>query len=178
MDVTDQRVLEKFSGFERKRDPALVIEALEAVEAVQRNVQAGDAAAHARVLSNWLQFFAALDRHLDPTWDPKKVPVKGAAPPPVHGVVFPSGEVDPSTIPDPAARAEYVKALKASADYREWFGVQLQLRRVDERAMRVLEQLFVQARRNSEEDERQLEQLLAASPVDQSRKERIRALQR
>src|SRR5262245_6647318 len=127
MDVTDKRVMEKFARFETRRDPALVIEALEAVEAVQRNVPVGDASAHARVFSNWLQFFAALDRHLDPKWDPKKVPAKGAALPPVHGVVFPSGEVDPSTIPDPVAQAEYVKALKASADYREWFGVQLQL---------------------------------------------------
>lgn len=84
-------------------------------------------------------FFAALDRDVDPQWDPKDVPVKGATPPLIQGIVYSSGETDPSTIPDPAVRTEYERALKTNKDYEKAYGVQFQLRRIDERAMRFVE---------------------------------------
>lgn len=176
MDVTDKRVTEKFAAFDKEQDPTRVIEALEAVKAAQRDLPVADAAARTRALSQWLLFLAALDRYMDPQWDPKKVPVKGTAPPPTHGVVFPSGEVDPATIPDPVARAEYERALKASEDYRDWYGVQFQLRRIEEDAMRLVELLLAERYTNSEEDRREFERLLATSPANELRKERMRAV--
>src|SRR5450759_138617 len=134
MDLTDKRVVEKFAAFEKEQEPALVQEALEAIEVAEQGAPAGDPAARKRGLSYWLRFFAELDRHINLQWDPKDVPVTGVIPPPSHGVVYPSG-VDPLAIPDPAVRAKYEQALKASKDKADRYRVQLQLRRIGERAM-------------------------------------------
>ena len=175
MDLTDKQVAEKFAAFEKNQDPAPVHEALNLIEAAERDVPVDDTAARKQAFSRRLRFFAALDRNIDPKWDPKNVPVKGATPPLTHGIVYPSGEVDPATIPDPAVRAEYERALKASKDYEKWYDVQFQLRRIEERAMRFVELLLAEKYTNSEGDRQELEELLAASPVNDLRKERLRA---
>jgi hypothetical protein len=117
-----------------------------------------------------------LDRNIDSTWDVKNVPVQGAPLPSTHGIVYPSGEVDPSTIKDPSERAEYERALKASKDYAKWYDIQYQLRRIDERAMRFVELLLAGMYSNSEGDRQEFEDVLAASPVNEVRKEHLRAL--
>jgi len=176
MDVTGRRVTRKFAAFAKEQDPTRVLEALDAVAAAQRDLPDADVAARQRAVSQWLLFFTALDRHIDPQWDQTKVPVKGTAPPPTHGVVFPSGEVDPATIPDPVARAEYERALNISKDYRAWYGVQFQLRRIEENATRLVKLLLAERYTNSEEDTREFERLLAESTVNEQRRERLRAL--
>ena len=176
MDSIDQRVTEKFAEFEKKRDPSLIYEALDSIEAAESGMPVGDAAARKLAVSRRLHFFAALDRNIDPTWDPKKVPVQGVPPPLSHGMVYGSGEVDPATIPDPEVRAQYVRALKANKDDNQRYFVQLQLRRIDERAMRFVERLLADRYTNSEGDNQEFEELLAASPVNEMRKERLRAL--
>ena len=176
MDLTDKQVTEKFAAFEKNQDPTLVHEALDLIEATERDIPADDTAARKQALSRRLRFFAALDRNIDPMWDLKNVPVKGAAPPLTHGIVYSSGEVDPSTIPDPAVRAEYERALKASKDYEKWYDVQFQLRGIDERAMLFVERFLAERYTNSEEDRREFDALLAASPVSEARKQRLRAL--
>lgn len=176
MDSIDQRVAEKFTEFEKTWDPAFVYQALDSIEAAESNMPVGDAAARKLAVSRRLGFFAALDRNIDPTWDPKNVPVLGVPAPLSHGMVYSSGEVDPSTIADPAARTEYEKALKANKDENQRYSVQLQLRRIDERAMRFTERLLADRYTNSEEDRQEFEELLAASPVNEVRKERLRAL--
>lgn len=175
MDLTDKQVTEKFAAFEKEQDPTLVHEALNLIEAAERDMPAGDAAARKQALSRRLRFFAALDRYIDPMWDPEDIPVKGVAPPLSHGPVYGSGEVDPATIPDPAVRAEYERALKASKDYEKRYDVQLQLRRIDERAMRFVERFLAERYTNSE-DRQEFEELLSASPVNDLRKEKLRAL--
>ena len=47
--------------------------------------------------------------------------------------------------------------------------------RIEERAMRFVELLLAETDTNSEEDRQEFEELLAASPVDEPRKERLRA---
>jgi hypothetical protein len=175
MDLTDKLVAEKFAAFQNEREPALVQEALEAIEAAEQGVPAGDTEARKRGLALWLFFFAALDRNIDPQWDPKEVPVTGVIPPPSHGIAYPSG-VSPSAIPDPVARAEYEQALKASKDHAERYRVQLLLRRIDERATAAVERLLADTYTNSERDRQEFEELLAASPVNELHKERLRAL--
>jgi hypothetical protein len=175
MGLADKRVVEKLAAFDKEGGILRWYEAFETIEAAERDVPAGDVAARKRAVSHWLSFLAALDRNIDPTWNPKDVPVKGVAPPLPHGVVYPSGEVDPLTIPDPVARAEYERALKASKEYAKWYDVQFQLRRIEERAMRFVELLLAEKYTNSAEDRQELEELLAASPVNDLRKERLRA---
>ena len=104
------------------------------------------------------------------------MPVKGTPPPVTHGIVYSSGEVDPSTIPDPAVRAEYERALKASKEYETWYDVQFQLRQIDERAMRFVERLLAERYTESLADRQEFDQLLAASSVSEARKDRLRAL--
>ena len=171
MHDTDQRVAEKFAGFKKEPDVSLIYQALDLVELAVRETPQ-----RARAVSCWLEFFAALDRNIDPHWDPKAVPAKGAKLPPDHGVVFPSGEVDPSTIPDPVERARYVEALKTSEDYARQYSIQLQLRRIDERAMRSFERLIGDTYTSSKQDRRELDELLSASPVGESRNQHLRAL--
>lgn len=176
MDLIDQQVEENFAEFEKEQNPTLVHEALETIEAAERDVPAGDMAARKQALTRRLHFFAALDRNTDPQWDSKDVPAKGATPPLTHGIVYPSGEIDPATISDPAVRAEYERALKASKEYEKRYDVQFQLRRIDERAMRFIEQLLADGYTNSKVDRQKFEKLLEASPVNELRKERLRAL--
>ena len=177
MDLTDQQVAEKLAAFEKEQDPMLLYEAMDLMEAAERELPAGDTVACQQALARRLRFFAALDRSIDPTWDIKNVPVQGAPPPPTYdGIVYPSGEVDPSAIKDPIERAEYLRALEASKDYAKWYDVQYQLRQIDERAMRIVALLLPGMYSNSAADRREFEDLLAASPVSESRKDQLRAL--
>src|SRR5687767_6098912 len=121
MKSTDEKLTEKLTAFDKEHEPALMYEAVELIETAGRNIATGDEAAFMNTISLWLRFLAGLDRSIDPAFDPGAVPVKGATPPPTHGVVHPSGEVDPLTISDPVARAEYEQALKASKDYEKWW---------------------------------------------------------
>ena len=177
MDSIDQRMIEKFAEFEKKRDPVSVYEILDSVEAAESAMPAGDAAARKLAVSRRLRFFAALDRNIDPMWNPKDVPPHGVPPPPGwHGMVYSSGEVDPEKIPDPEVRAQYVQALKANKAAQQRYSVQLQLRRIDERAMRFFERFLSDRYPNTEQDRQEFEELLAVSPVNEIRKERLRAL--
>jgi hypothetical protein len=176
MDFTDKRLAEKFAAFEKEHDLTLVYEALDTIEESERDVPAGDAAGRQRAVSRWLRFFAALDRNIDPKWDPNDVAAQGVTLPLTHGVVYPSGEVDAATIPDPVERAQYEHALQSDEEARKQYGIQLQLRRIDERAMRFVERLLVERYTNSEGDRQEFEGLLATSPADEPRKERLRAL--
>ena len=91
-------------------------------------------------------------------------------------MVYGTGEVDPSAIRDPIERAEYLRALKASKDYAKWYDVQYQLRQIDERAMRIVALLLPGMYSNSAADRREFEDLLAASPVSEPRKDQLRAI--
>ena len=176
-DLTDQQVAEKLAAFEKEQDPTLLYEAMELMEAAERELPSGDTMARKQALARRLRFFAALDRNIDPTWDIKNVPVQGAPPPPSHdGMVYGTGEVDSSAIRDPIERAEYVRALKASKDYAKWYDVQYQLRQIDERAMRIVALLLPGMYSNSAADRREFEDLLAASPVSEPRKDQLRAI--
>lgn len=176
MDFIDQQVTEKFAAFKKDQNPTLVYEALDLIEAAERGVPVGATAARKQALSRRLLFFVALDRTIDQTWNPEKVPVRGVAPPLTHGAVYGSGEVDPSSIADPIVRAEYERALKVSEDYEKWYDAQFQLRRIDERAMRFVERFVAERYTEALVDRQEFEELLAASSVSEARKEQLRAL--
>lgn len=175
MDHIDKKVAEKLAAFETEQDPTLVHESLDMIEAAERGVSTGDITARKQALAQRLHFFAVLDRNIDPMWNPEDKPVKGAAPPLSHGAVYGSGEVDPATIADPAVRAEYERALQASKDYGKRYDVQFQLRRVDERAMRFVERFLAERYSESQADRQELEELLSAAPINDSRKKQLRS---
>jgi hypothetical protein len=177
MDAIEQQVNEKFAEFEKTRDPVFVYEILDSIEAAESAMPQGDVAARKLAVSRRLRFFAALDHNIDPSWNPKDVPPHGVPPPPGwHGMVYSSGEVDPEKIPDAEVRAKYVEALKANKAAQQHYSVQLQLRRIDERAMRFFERFLIDRYSNTEQDLQEFEGLLAASPVNEMRKQRLRAL--
>jgi hypothetical protein len=176
VDITDEQVAAKFRAFEREHDPVLVHEALEIVEAAARDVAVEDRPACAVQLARWLRFLAALDGQMDPEWDSRDVPAKGAPLPAEHGVVYPSGEVDPATIPDPVARDEYERALKASKAKEERYRVQFQLRRIDERAMHAVGRLLERCHMHLPPDRQEFERQLAASTLSDATRERLRDL--
>jgi hypothetical protein len=169
------QLAEKFAAFEKSRDPALIHEALDIIEAAERDAPLGDATARRRVVSRWLRFFAALDRNIDPAWKPEDLPAKGVAPPVSHGIVYASGEVDPFTIADPVARAQYERALKDNKDQYQRYLVQLQLSRIVEHALRVVELFIAERFDDTPADRQEFEELLAASPVGDASKKQLRA---
>ena len=176
MDSTDKLVEEKFTAFEKDHDPAFVFHALDAVEAAQRGISLGSTAALKRALSLSLSFLAALDRCIDPGWDPEKDPVRGVSPPVSGVMVYPTGEIDPAVIQDPAVRARYEQALKAKKDYLKYYTAQFQLRRIDERAMAGAKRLLAEMHGSSPAGRQALEESFAATSLSDARKGRLRAL--
>jgi hypothetical protein len=176
MDVTDERLADSLAAFEKEQDPTLLHQALDLIEAAEREIPPGDTAARRKAVSWRLRFFATLERHIDPRWNVDEQPVLEISPPVTRdGVVHGSGAIDPASIADPVERAEYERALKASMEQVRWYEAQYQLRRLDERAMRFAELFLAQRYTGSPEEGRELEELLAEWPVDETRKERLRA---
>lgn len=177
MDPIESQVNERFTAFAQHGDTTSLYEALAIIEAAERQTTHGDPAGRRLAVARRLHFLAALGRHLDPRFDPADKPVVGAPPPPGYsGVVYPSGEVDPAAIADPAARAEYERALRASKAYARWYDLQDQLRRIDERATRFLELLLREQYSDTAADRDEFEALLAASPLDEARRQALRVL--
>jgi len=177
--AAEKQLLEKFAAFAEKQDLTLVHEALELVEAVERDVPLGDSAARQAALSLRLTFMAELERNIDPKWDSSKTPVRGATPPTtMAGIVYATGEVDPSTIVNPDERAKYERELKASKDYERWYHLQYDLRRIDEQSIRFMEVWLAQHYRNFEADRRELDQVIETSRLSEVRKEQMRTLTR
>lgn len=176
MDPTDRQITENLAAFEKEQDPAQLYGALDAIEKAERDVPAWDARARTREVLRWLRFFATLDRNSDPKWDPNDMHVLRVTLPSTHGVVYPSGEVEPATILDAVERSQYEQALRVNEDNRKRYDVQLQLRRIEEQAMCSVERLLAQRWPNSEAGGREFEGLLSSSPVNELRKERLRSL--
>jgi hypothetical protein len=172
MSVIDQLIADTFAVFEKERDPAPLYEVLDSMEAAEARIAAEDVLARKQAILHRLHFFALLDQAIDSAWSAQDIPAQGVPPPSTHGVIFSSGEVDPKSIPDPEERARYMQALKANKEAQQEYYVQMQLRRIDERAMRCIGQLL------DELENHELEPLLAASRVDPARASRVRALSR
>lgn len=172
MDATDEQIEEKFASFSREQDSRWIYEALEILEANERILPFGDKAGRQRAIARRLRFFAHLDRLIDPDWDAGKLPPQGVPPPISNVPVFSSGEIDPADIPDAEMRARYERSLRDNKDELRRYSVQDELRRLDADAMLFTDRLIVDAGLSREE----LDDLLAASTANESRKERLRNL--
>jgi len=138
MTENDKQFDEKIAAFEREREPAFLKEALEMIQAQAQRQAGSDSSGRTQMFIRWLRFLAVLDHAIDPLWRAEDQPVTGLVPPPVKGMIYPSG-VDPAAIPDPGVRAEYESTLKASKDHAENYLIQEQLRRIDGCAMDEIE---------------------------------------
>lgn len=175
MDSIIEQIDQTFAAFEKEQNPALLYRILDSMEAAESQIAMGDVAARNLAVARRLHFFLLLDSYMDPLWNPNDVPARGVPPPLSHGVIFSSGEVDPESIPDPEMREQYVQALKASKDAFRWYGIQAQLRRIDERAMLFFKQLLYDRYQNLQDD-REFEELLVTSKISAVRRQRLRAL--
>ena len=176
MDSTDRRVVELFAAFEKEREPGRVHEALDTIEAADRDLPAGDQA-WKQAVAHFLRFFDMLDSHIDPKWNQNDEPVTCVRPPlSSSGVIYPNGEVDPSTITDPAERTLYEQALEANKNKSKRHFIQFQLRQINERAMVLLERLLAEKYASSSAAGGEFKELLRASPVSNTRKEQLRKL--
>ncbi len=173
MEPIDAQVDERFVAFDRTCDAGPVHQALDEVEAAERALPPDGADARRRSVALWLGFLAALDRRLDATWTPSGAPARGVAPPPTDGPVQGSGEVDPATIADAAERARYVAALEMNKAARKAFTAQLQLHRIDERAVDGLARA-VDARWGGDAMREEVAALLVAAPLTATRQQALR----
>jgi hypothetical protein len=104
------------------------------------------------------------------------VPDTAAIPPPsADGKAGFSG-IDPGAIGDPAARAQYERALDATRARAERYRLQHGLRRIDADAMHAVETLVRDRWTDSPENRRAFEDAVAAAPVSESRRQRLRSL--
>lgn len=173
MDDVTKLIIEKLAAFAAEQDVTRLHEALGALEAAEHDLPPNDAARRSAV-ERRLRFLAALDDHIDPQWEGARLPAVGAPPPPSHhGPVYPTGQVDPMDIADPAERAEYEQALAASKAYARWYDTQSQLRRIDERATSFLELLLRERYTDTPANRAEFQALLAASPLDEARRESL-----
>jgi len=83
-------------------------------------------------LELWLKLLAAIDKNLDPRFDPNDQPRVSVSPPPSGGGQFPPG-VSPSAIKDPQARRQYEAAIKQNKDKAVNYRLQTKLRRLDQK---------------------------------------------
>ncbi len=176
MDDVTRMITDKFAAFAEQQDPARLYEALDILEAAERDLPRGDTARGSAIESR-LAFLAALDAHIDPHWEAARQPIVGVPPPPSHrGPVYPTGQVDPNDIADPAERAEYELALATGKAEARRYDIQAQLRDIDERATRFLALFLAERYSDTRADRQAFEELLSASPLSEERMAALRAL--
>ncbi|MGO9094223.1 MAG: hypothetical protein ACLQGV_03285 [Bryobacteraceae bacterium] len=91
-----------------------------------------------QTLELWLKLLAAIDQHLDPSFNPQDLPSVGVSPPESGGESLPSG-ADPSLIANPQARQQYVRAIQQNKEKAQRYRLQTSLRRLDQRLTPIAE---------------------------------------
>jgi hypothetical protein len=93
-----------------------------------------DPAARNKVLEGWLGLIAAINRDLDPSFDPEDRPLSAVSPPAENGMRMPPG-VDPELIKDPQKRREYEAAIAANEAKTARYATQRSLFQVNRSAV-------------------------------------------
>ncbi len=91
-------------------------------------------------LHGWIALLNAIDKYLDPDFDPDDVPALSLEPTQVLGHRYPPG-ADPEAIADLAARHAYETAIETNSEKAQAYNLQVKLRRLDETATRLVETL-------------------------------------
>lgn len=175
MELPD-RFDESLVAFDRERAADYLMAALDRIGAAcaEDVPRRGRLGARRTALARWVRFFAALDRSIDPRWDERRVPMMRVEPPRSGGVQLPTG-ADPALISDPAARAEYERAIRANHEYADYFGLQLDLHRLEQRANVRVRQFFAEHYTTAQGDRDEVVSAVAAAPLSEARRAQLRA---
>jgi hypothetical protein len=83
-------------------------------------------------LEAWLTLVAAIDKNLDPSFNPQDVPSLNVIPSVTGGVAYPPG-AEPSLISDPQARQQSEQAIQKNREKAQRYMLQTKLRRLDQK---------------------------------------------
>jgi hypothetical protein len=135
-DIT-ARAAAQLAEFDQDKEPEHLRTAAEALAEVDLSKEKAGLkrlALRRETLHLWLSLLAAIDKNLDPAFNPDDVPAVSVEPPPSGGAQYPPG-VDPAVITDPQARQRYEAAIRKNREKAENYNLQTKLRRLDERLM-------------------------------------------
>jgi hypothetical protein len=168
----------QLTEFQKTKEPNYLQAAVEAMEDVDLSALAkalGPIEARRQAAKVWLDVLTAIDRSLDPNFNPDDVPERGVIPPPSNGAQFPPG-ADPKAIKDPAARAEYEAALRENRRKAEQYRLQTKLRRLDPHASTDVENFLTRYYTASTADQEELDGILSEAKLSLPRKQKLKAL--
>jgi hypothetical protein len=167
------RHLAAFEKTKNVKDLQLSLESAEGLAVVG----AGDERVEARrkIAKLWLDILASIDRNLDHNFDPNNPPPERVTPPSSGAVSYPTG-IDPKSISDPAARAQYEAALAENRRKTAQYRLQVKLRRIDPTAARYSDRFFSTQFTSAPQDEREFDSLLHAVKLSPTREQHLRAI--
>jgi hypothetical protein len=160
-----QRISDHFETIEGGLD-TLALKAAIGILAADPATVGANANLRVLIVEQWLKLLAALDRHIDVSWDPADVPLVSLTPPPSGGVTYPSG-VSPAAIRDPAARGEYEQAVREERHKADAYRFQLELHRIDEQLVGEFTGFLANSYATSEASRDELGPLLSSLPESQ-----------
>jgi hypothetical protein len=169
-----QQVAAALAEFEKTKSLERLESAIQTLDGLDLP-QPSDTAARQRAGRLWLAVLEAIDRNLDPKFDPKDVPAANVVPPTFKGITYPSG-VDPTAIPDPAARAEYEAALNKNKEKADRYRFQNKLRRLDSRATAAAQTFFKRFYTTSAADQKEFDELLEKARPSPARAQKLKAI--
>jgi len=144
VEVMDIQITEQLEAFHGRKDAEVLKAVHRSLLAVHPDEQP-DVVRRRQLrrekLNGLLQILAAIDREVDATFDPRKVPELSIAPPVVNGVVLDSG-IDPKSIADPEVRRAYEDAIAANKQLAKTYAFQTELRRLDAAVTGSVAQVF------------------------------------
>jgi len=123
----------------------------------------------------WLDLYAAVEQHIDPTFDESKPHgFINLVPPPdgAGGAIYPPG-TDPSYLKDPKARAEYQAAIKSNSDLQKSADFQVKLRLMRRTVLWDLHKYVERAYTSSERDRKEWSDVLNRSTLPEARKKEL-----
>lgn len=123
-------------------------------------------------LNLWLTIINLIDKHIDLGFDRKNAPDMHVDPPrSADGGQLPPG-ADPAKITDPAARADYEKAIEANREKSKNYRMQIHLERLNQRIPSLLE-AFIQRSYVSAVDRDEAKDTVEKLTESQNRKESL-----
>ncbi|HEY7393090.1 MAG TPA: hypothetical protein VH640_31510 [Bryobacteraceae bacterium] len=131
--------------------------------------------ARQQALTMWFTILAAIDKELDPNFNPDDAPPESVRPRSSGAAVYPSG-IDPNSIPDPEVRAEYEAALEENERKVERYRLQIRLRRIDPRATSDVERSLIRHYTTSAVDQDELDGLIKSAKLSGARQKQLKVL--
>lgn len=163
-------------AFEASKNVQSLVAAADSLQGIDLAVERDTAqrlALRKDALRTWLTLLAAIDRHLDPRFDPADVPEVKLIPPRSGDVALPAG-ASPDRIADPQARQAYEAAIKRNDAKAAYYDLQTKLRRLNDRATRESERFLEFSYSSAAPDQQEISAAIQQLVVNPSRVEQLR----